>query len=123
MTLNRTIDDLRDENALLRKENERLKQKDSEAAGTLRANVAEVQLTEALERMTAAEHKLLDYEGKEMLYSGRTELAAFKKREPLVQEVIRLSNAYVAALKAGSYGAEAENNLYEATRKLAEWKP
>lgn len=41
-------------------------------------------------RAIEAERKLLDYEGKEMLYSGRTELAAFKKREPLVQDVIRL---------------------------------
>lgn len=45
------------------------------------------------------------------------------KREALVEDVIRLSNAYLAALKAGSYGAEAEENLYQATRRLAEWKP
>ena len=79
------------------------------------------QLTEALARMSAAEHKLLDYEGKEMLYSGRTELAAFKQREPLVQDVIAKHKAMMdAMLRQGDCD---DGPLFDALAKLVDWSP
>lgn len=87
------------------------------------------------ERAIEAERKLLDYEGKEMLYSGRTELAAFRKREPFVQEVIRHATDFAALSKVAVdipfsehtkrtvARIEARSALLEAVRKLAEWSP
>lgn len=49
--LNQTIDERDREVRRLRAENAELKQKDSEAAGTLRANVAELQLVEAMREL------------------------------------------------------------------------
>jgi hypothetical protein len=77
------------------------------------AQAAEISRLRA--RMMAAEHKLLDHEGKPMLFSQRTEIAAFKAREPLVQEVIRAAN--------GPVDPHWATRVSLAARKLAEWKP
>lgn len=82
------------------------------------------QLTEALARMSAAEHRLLDYEGKEMLYSGRTELAAFRKREPFVQDVLVKHDALTQCVLHGDGDCENEDAaLFEALEKLRKWSP
>jgi hypothetical protein len=74
------------------------------------------------ERAIAAEHKLLDYEGQPMLYSGRTELRAFKAREPLVLKVLERYNALTACALNGQSSCENEDAaLFEALRQLQDW--
>lgn len=74
------------------------------------------------ERALEAERKLLDYEGQPMLFSGRTELAAFKKREPRVAEVC---NAFIefAWATSGPAPNPHQERLVEALRRLVEWSP
>lgn len=76
------------------------------------------------ERALEAERKLLDYEGKEMLYSGRTELAAFRKREPFVQDVLVKHDALTQCVLHGDGDCENEDAaLFEALEKLRKWSP
>lgn len=60
-----------------------------DAAGFLRAQLdfANAENEAYRERMMAAERKLLDYEGKPMLYSGRTALKRFTDREHLIDAI------------------------------------
>lgn len=70
------------------------------------------------ERALTAEHRLLDYEGKEMLYSGRTELRAFKQREPLIHNVL---NKYLA-LGWRTDSVQAQLDFMRAVNMLACWQ-
>lgn len=76
------------------------------------------------ERAITAERKLLDYEGLPMLYSGRTELAAFKLRERFVQDVLAKHTALTQCVLHGMSDCENEDAaLMDALNALARWKP